>query len=356
MKKKLKGFTLVELIIVLAIFAIIMFSAVQLLDPVSKFFVRSSNFENTTACVDNMRRCIEGNLRYVNRVRAYSGYIPYAEGATSAAVNTAPTPSAVLTEQVKKFYTTFFSNRKFIDTSGSIYVLVFDNTKLISDENLAKNYGTINDFVTAYGNSGKIVQFEYKFDNYDSTKDEWDEVAATCVAKPWLVNQKLYGAFEYRFELGDISVAAPAPGPAPDPSEEVKDEEGRTVTFNPQDFTISIHSSEIRRQDGGLIRMLSTDKNTSSFSMKNVLDGTKKYASPLMDQKTLCVDESANDHVYTVEEKTRYANIDANPTTDDIQDCEHLTGTKFDGFYFIYTVPDSIHSNDSGFAKQAAPT
>ena len=40
----------------------------------------------------------------------------------------------------------------------------------------------------------------------------------------------------------------------------------------------------------------------------------------------------------------------------DIQDCEHLTGTKFDGFYFIYTVTDSIHSNDSGFAKQAAPT
>ena len=74
MKKIIKGFTLIELVIVLALFSIVMFSVLQLLDPVSKFFVRSSNYETTTACIDNIKRAIEGNLKYADRVRVFSGY------------------------------------------------------------------------------------------------------------------------------------------------------------------------------------------------------------------------------------------------------------------------------------------
>jgi prepilin-type N-terminal cleavage/methylation domain-containing protein len=348
MKKSRKGFTLVELIIVLAIFSIIMFSVVQLLDPVSKFFVRSSNFENTTAGVDNMRRCIEGNLKYVDRVRVYEGFMPYTVSPLDSSVNSAPAPSkdgsgTSMYDTVGKFYEYYFSNRKFIDTSGSIFVLVFDNTRQISDTALS-SFGTLTDFATSYGNSGRIVQFEFKFDNYDTHLDDWDEVWNSCVATPWVVNQKLYGAFEYEFTLGDIddsSLTTSTSG-----SEELKDEWGHKVSFNPQNFTITILSNEIRRQDGGLVRMLSTDKNTSSFAMKNVLDGTKKFASPLMDNKTLCLDETADPQVYTVEKKTRYANVNRNPATD-VLDVEHPGGTKFDGFYFIYTLPENIHTNST---------
>ena len=52
MKQRLKGFTLVELVIVMALFSLIMFSVLQLLIPVSRFFVRSGNFESATACMD----------------------------------------------------------------------------------------------------------------------------------------------------------------------------------------------------------------------------------------------------------------------------------------------------------------
>ena len=104
MMKKLKGFTLLELIIVMAIFSIIMYSAVQLLAPVSKFFVRSSNFENTTACMDNMRRCIEGNLKYADRVRAYNSFVPYTyNDATYQSI----TPTNDLLDNVKDFYIEF---------------------------------------------------------------------------------------------------------------------------------------------------------------------------------------------------------------------------------------------------------
>ena len=42
-QKQLKGFTLVELVVVMAIFSMIMFGAMQLMDPVSKIFQRTSN-------------------------------------------------------------------------------------------------------------------------------------------------------------------------------------------------------------------------------------------------------------------------------------------------------------------------
>ena len=44
-QKQLKGFTLVELVVVMAIFSMIMFGAMQLMDPVSKIFQRTSNYE-----------------------------------------------------------------------------------------------------------------------------------------------------------------------------------------------------------------------------------------------------------------------------------------------------------------------
>ena len=138
--KKHSGFTLLELIIVMALFTIIMYSAVQLMQPVSKYFVRSSNYESSTACVDNMKRAIEGNLKYADRVRVYADYNPYmddpyypeysdpAKTIAKASLPASYEPSATLLSHVNEFYTDFFMNRQFIDNSGTIYAMVFDNT------------------------------------------------------------------------------------------------------------------------------------------------------------------------------------------------------------------------------------
>ena len=63
-QKQLKGFTLVELVVVMANFSMIMFGAMQLMDPVSKIFQRTSNYETSAATVDNVKRYIEGSIRY----------------------------------------------------------------------------------------------------------------------------------------------------------------------------------------------------------------------------------------------------------------------------------------------------
>ncbi len=335
-KHNRKGFTLIELIIVLALFSIVMYSVVRLIDPVTKFFVRSSNFENTSACVDNMKRCIEGNLKYANRVRAYSGFSPYTYNTVNEIETSTYDPSATLTGQVQAFYNEFFLDRKFLDSSGTIYVLVFDNTRIIPDGIYDPNpphagstglhkYGLLSDIADNQLNSGKMVLYEYTFNNYGSGLD------MTPTVTPWYVNQKLYGAFEYRFTLGSFAAAATTTttaaggggGGTP------------TATFDPSDCTITITMNEIRKDNTGLVRQESYESQTASFSMKNVLDGTKKYTTPLSD--------------YITKESATYTNVADKYYVDPTpipryKELNRYTGSDpFDGFYFIYTLAETTN-------------
>lgn len=72
-KKNLKGFTLVELIVVMAVFGIIILGAMQFLDPVNKMMRGASLQEANSAAVDNVKRYFEGTLRYANAMDVYSG-------------------------------------------------------------------------------------------------------------------------------------------------------------------------------------------------------------------------------------------------------------------------------------------
>lgn len=72
-KKNLKGFTLVELIVVMAVFGLIMLGALRFLDPVNKMMKGASLQESNSAAVDNVKRYFEGTLRYANAMDVYSG-------------------------------------------------------------------------------------------------------------------------------------------------------------------------------------------------------------------------------------------------------------------------------------------
>lgn len=372
MRHKLKGFTLVEMIIVLAIFSGIMLSIVNLLDPVSKFMVRSSNFENTTACIDNMKRSIEGNLKFADRVRAYSGYAPYqyyddtTGGLTVKKTDYSPTVD--LTKNLKTFYTEFFEDRKCLDTSGSIYVLCFDNTTLVDETSMhtaSSPLQRVSDYTQNQLNSGKMVLYEFQFDNYDDTLDSFEEVfqieTASSLsggtieyAKPdadqittWYVNQKLYGNFDYRFTLGAFNepaatttawtttTATTTTTAATTSGEETGTTLPTTekVYFNPSDCTISISMCEIKKDNanGGLFRDDVTRSSICTFSMKNVMDTGKLDGSALDDYVLRCHDETVQPHVYTSTNIPRYRAVDINTTA------------EFDGFYFIFTIPQNIH-------------
>lgn len=100
-QKQLKGFTLVELVVVMAIFSMIMFGAMQLMDPVSKIFQRTSNYETSAATVDNVKRYIEGSIRYADFINVYEGSYMQYDPATSGDV--AITEEQAIDEFMKRY-------------------------------------------------------------------------------------------------------------------------------------------------------------------------------------------------------------------------------------------------------------
>lgn len=72
-QKKLKGFTLIELIIVLAIFGVILSVVMSLLDPASKIMKKASTRERTAAYADNISEYITNSITYAKFIRVYDG-------------------------------------------------------------------------------------------------------------------------------------------------------------------------------------------------------------------------------------------------------------------------------------------
>lgn len=72
-KKKItvKGFTLIELIIVLAIFSVIMMLVMSFIDPVSKLMTKTSIRERTAAYVDNIGEYVSKSIRPAQNLWIY---------------------------------------------------------------------------------------------------------------------------------------------------------------------------------------------------------------------------------------------------------------------------------------------
>ena len=70
-KTALKGFTLIELIIVLAIFSVIMTLVMSFIDPVSKIMTKTSVRERTAAYVDNIGEYVSKSIRHAQNIVVY---------------------------------------------------------------------------------------------------------------------------------------------------------------------------------------------------------------------------------------------------------------------------------------------
>lgn len=68
MTKKKKGFTLIELVIVMAIMGILMVAILSLTDPVQRMHRKTSTNENTYAMADNIQKTIQRTLEYADYV------------------------------------------------------------------------------------------------------------------------------------------------------------------------------------------------------------------------------------------------------------------------------------------------
>ncbi|MDE6539341.1 MAG: prepilin-type N-terminal cleavage/methylation domain-containing protein [Ruminococcus sp.] len=159
-KKNLRGFTLVELIVVMAVFGIIMLGAMQFLDPVSRMMKGSSLQEANSATVDNIKRYFEGTLRYASSVYVYNGDLKEYDSVTG---NPVVITGASEEERQKKAVTSFvdYYFRDKADNNndpikGEVHLMKIDND-----------------------NGGKITEslfnFEAGYTYYDwNGTDAWD--------------------------------------------------------------------------------------------------------------------------------------------------------------------------------------
>lgn len=158
--KKLKGFTLVELIVVMAVFGIIMLGAMQFLNPVSRMMKGASLQEANSATTDNIKRYFEGTLRYASSVYVYNGDLKEYDEDGNPVVITGVDEKSRQKKAVTNFVDYYFRDKA--DSSnnpitGKVHLMKIDN-----------------------GNQGKITEslFDftagYTYYDWNSSNNAWD--------------------------------------------------------------------------------------------------------------------------------------------------------------------------------------
>lgn len=129
-KKNLKGFTLVELIVVMAVFGIIMLGAMQFLDPVSRMMKGASLQEANSATVDNIKRYFEGTLRYASSVYVHNGDLKEYDTGGNPVVITGSSEEDRQKKAVTNFVDSYFKDKAGSDNkpiTGQVHVMKIDN-------------------------------------------------------------------------------------------------------------------------------------------------------------------------------------------------------------------------------------
>lgn len=193
MKKKrtLKGFTLLELIIVMALFSVIMMMVMSFIDPVSGIMKKTSVREKSAAYVDNISDYISKSMKYAKFVRVFDGGLCKTSD-TAEAIEEKPA--------VEAFVDDFFDgvvDSEYNSMTGKVRVLTLSNDS---------------------ADPGKITESVYEFTAGDSvpTLDDSDptnpikgrdfsagyECEVNKISEEEVINPDNFESYSYYYQLG----------------------------------------------------------------------------------------------------------------------------------------------------------
>lgn len=301
--KKIKGFTLIELVIVMATFSIVLFGALSLMGPIRTIFEKTYSNEEYTAASTNISNYLESELQYAEYVQV-----------TSVAPSTA---------SLRNFLNRRYDGKLTADTagnavyaSGDVYVLRIDNANggIISKWDLTYQMGDLDAIGVLEGNAMVDNSNAATFDTlpryiyYTSDTDKGTEIAVAALPDtdpritridnfdinnpnvPCAINKAFYNDYHFNISLGNVflndenklqwnSDYYNAFGTTP--------EEQKLKTFGQQNFGFTITAYPFNTQKHIQGRAMSTtggfnvniyDTSTSvttssvSFSSKNMWD------------------------------------------------------------------------------------
>lgn len=245
--RKAKGFTLVELIIVMAIFSIILIGALNLMNPVTKLFVKTSTQEKSSAASSNIAGYLQGSFQQAEYITVYEKNMAAGgEAALQAEVNT----------HIQTFIHNYYDGRLSHETAaydgiyanGLINVLVIDNTK-----------------------GGKISKWELPYTAGDEKGGITATIGSFNLASPtveWAINRQYLEDYDFQISLGFYDVDATG-------------KLSWLTAYNPLTrsnfgFTITRYNERVADATG-FVYTMPYHTYMTSMAMKNVVDGRFIY-------------------------------------------------------------------------------
>lgn len=166
-KKKLKGFTLLELILVMAIFGILMAAIMSIINPLNKISKRASIQEANSAAVDNVKTYLESSIRYSECIEAFPAGLTDNSG-KSLLVGT--TNGYTQSELNNTFGVSQFGSSANTVTPEQAAVINFiDNhycnraNASVENKDASRLSGIVRMLKINNADGGKITEYEYEF-------------------------------------------------------------------------------------------------------------------------------------------------------------------------------------------------
>jgi prepilin-type N-terminal cleavage/methylation domain-containing protein len=298
-KNALKGFTLIELIVVVAVFGILMAATLTFVQPTSKVMKHASEYSGATNMVDNVRRIVEDNLRFANRMNVYAGPDVSAgeEAWRQSEVN-------VLRH---KFY--FDDANRVTYKQDKVYVLKIDNPE---ESEFAG-------FSAGSQKPGRVSIWEYD-----------GGVLNTANSKEWAITQGVYDEYSFSLSYGITWTTTPKMIAGVQwniiDSGTYTDFNGADKFVAPSNFQLILdiykNAYDDRSNHSGSYKLANTSvSNVVALSFVNMVNGT---TGTIKDEE-IVLKTSDPLNPTTTENRVRY---------------EYKGGTSSKDLYFIYTLPE----------------
>lgn len=267
-KKALKGFTLIEMIIVVALFGMIITIALSLLDPVNKIYKSAFNSSDTQSISESLRIYVEDNLQYADRIAVYTNIdftddelkaqvgnfrskYYFSEGKETVKVN------GIDTELSKK---RIFPHSSLNGTNDEVYVLMIDNP----DDSVVP--GSV---VSASSNIGTITLRKF--------------VGGTEEAASGL-NGDYYKDYAFKVQLQTLGAVDDGMG-GTDYKFVTLDETASSGVVSPNNFAMLIDMYKKNKNSDDHTKSTLEDtylSRTISFKLKNIVSATDAITSDLV--------------------------------------------------------------------------
>lgn len=171
-----KGFTLIELIIVLAIFSIIMVLVMSFIDPVSRVMKKTSVRERTASYVDNIGEYLEKSMRYARYVRVFEG--DFCDSKKKDSMDSSLNVTTTEEKAVMQFVDDYFDGAINSDgdpLTGKVHVLKLCNDNTIGSDKPGTIYESVYDFTAGLSvryqveepSTGAMVEVKRWYDDDD---------------------------------------------------------------------------------------------------------------------------------------------------------------------------------------------